>query len=146
MRSFQHHATAAMLAGAMTLGGVGAAMAGADDGGAHAFFAIPSPGSATGVVEGSAPGEAPGTTDAAAAAQPNASVSRTGVAQERATRPHVAVTRLARGTAAPRQHAPQVAVARRLGIQRTTAVAHRATAHGTLHAMHRGPEADGRQS
>lgn len=75
------------------------------------------------------------------------------MAQERATRPHVAVTRLARGTAAPRQQAPQAVAARHEGerrttavVHRTTAVAHRARAHGTLHAVHPGPETGGRQS
>lgn len=146
MRAFKLHATVAILVGAMTAGGIGAAMAGADDGGAHAFFAIPSPGSATGVVGNSTSDGAPGTADAAADAQPNASVSRTGVAQERASRPHVAVTRLAHNMAAPHRSVPHVAVARHEGQHRGVAVAHRAPAPGTLHAMHRGPATDGHQS
>lgn len=60
MRSFRHCTTAAMPAGAMMLGGVNGAMAGADDGGAHAVFA--SPGAAAGV----APDASPGATHAGA--------------------------------------------------------------------------------
>lgn len=146
MRALKLHATVAMLAGAMTVGGIGAAMAGADDGGAHAFFAIPSPGSATGVAATATPDGAPGVADSAAEAQPSAGVSRTGVAEKRALRPHVAVTRLAHYTAAPHRSVPHVAVARHEGPHRAVAVAHRVPAPGTLHAMHRGPETGGHQS
>lgn len=145
MRAFGHHTGLALLVGALSVGCVGTAMAGADDGGTHAFFAIPSPGSATGMGDGTSPGPAPGAADAAAQAQPNASVSRTGVAQERAVRPHVAVTRIARDGAPSRHHAPHVAVARHEGGRRTLE-AHRTEPRRILHAMHRGPEGEGHQS
>ena len=128
-----------ILAGTLSMGGIGCAMAGADDGGARSFWNVPAPGSAGGTPETATPG----TVNPAAAAQPNASISRTGVAQDGTAlaRPRVAVTRTGREQYAVATSRTRVNVVRH-EVRPTKATAERrpVQGRGVLHALHRSTE------
>lgn len=138
MRALHVTTLAGVLAGSMLAGSVGVALAGADDGGAEAFFDKTGPGSARGMVEPQSATQAAAATDAAAGSQPNASVSRTGVAQAR--RPHVAVTRMGQNTDGTSPHRTRVSVARHEAPRPTLTASHALAPHRVQHAMHRGFE------
>ena len=145
MRVFRSSTIVAALAGSMLVGNVGLAMAGADDGGAEAFFDKTGPGSARGMVAPQPATQAPGVTDAAAGSQPNASVTRTGVAQALSHRPHVAVTRMGQNTVGAPLHRTRVGTRNDGSSPRLTA-AHAVGIQRVQHAMHRGADGEGHQS
>lgn len=144
MHMINRSVAAAMLAGTMVAGAVGGAQAGADDSGSKAFWSVPSLGSASGMPATRTPAD----TNPAADGQPNSSITRTGVAQEAASRsrPQVAVARPSRQHYAVRTHGAPVSVAKREPAHRTQNVARRAEPGREMHALHRGSESDNGRS
>ena len=115
------------LAGSLVLSSVGCALAGADDGGARAFWNVPALGSASGMpLTNDA-----ATTNPAATGQPNASVSRTGVAQEAAPglRPRLAEMHR-------RTNPARLQMARHEGSRLSLAAEHHVTLTRTREAAH----------
>ncbi len=144
MRALGYSTATAVLAGSMLVGSVGMAVAGADDGGAEAFFDKTGPGSARGMVD---PQPAtPDATNAAAGSQPHASVSRTGVAQAWERRPQVSVTRMGQNSGGSPIHRMRVSVARHDGPRATVTAAGASRLQAVRHAMHRGSEGEIHQS
>lgn len=146
MRMLKHPVAATMLVGIMTIGSMGCSMAGADDGGNQAFFDLTGPGSARGTIGTATTDQNPATTNAAANAQPNASISRSGVAQERSSRSYVSGTRIGRNHYANRLHGHHMSVARHQYAHPTFTAEHHPASRGGMHAMQRMLENRGGQS
>ena len=146
MRMLKYPIAATMLAGIMTFGSLGCAMAGADDGGNQAFFDLTGPGSARGAIGTTTTDQNPATTNAAADGQPNTSISRSGVAQERSSRSYVSGTRIGRNHYASRLHGHHMSVARHQHAHPTVTAEHHPASGGGMHAMQRTLEDRGGQS
>ena len=146
MRVSIHPTMAAMVIGAATVGRSGGAPAGWDDGGSRSFFDESGPGSAAGAAS-RAPNPSCGTSDAATGSQPSSSVARTGLAQDEQRarhRPHVAVTHLGQEPATVRS--TRVAGTATRPAHRAPVASDPAGPLGTMHATHRHPAGENRQS